>query len=111
MPLPWRFWRDPAFWAYTAWELVLLGFFVFSAEPHRVLRLVRSSFALIFWALFALRLSCVYWLIYDSYRWMIPLRWVYFWLAVIIWPIGLPYYLYCRPKWMDELRARRNKLY
>jgi len=110
LPRTWRFWCDPMFWAYTAWEIVLVIVFAYSFNPRFYLNLAYGP-VLFFWLVQMLLWASVYWLIYDTYRWMIPHRWLYFWFAALFWLLGFPYYLYRRPEYLQELERRRNLPY
>jgi hypothetical protein len=108
LPRRWRFWRDPLFWFYTLW-ILLTGFPIWLLANDIVVGTLFTYRGLVVLTPVLVLYASIYWVIYDTYRWEHPDRWLWFFLALFWWVLGFPYYLIKRREWFQELSARRNK--
>ena len=108
-PRPWLWWRDLMFWLIASFWGSILGLLIhqmltqWSQNPNAPLFIVFIVIAIV-----PATLITIY--AWQSYRWEIPDRWMYFWLFVrfSIWII--PDWIEIRTEWIREIRNNRRDL-
>lgn len=108
-PRRWKFWVDPIFWMATL--LMAVTFLYSTSRMFAIATLSTVTLMQVFWPMMGVFWIGMYWYIYDSYRWEIPDRWLWFIGIYFLFIAALPYYLFKRRDYLEEIEKRRNLPY